>query len=143
MGETWVPPCERSARQRAKRLPAAVDGDREVERDLVQSRALLLLEPRQREARARRRREQAQLDLFDRRHLRQLGLEGAREAAAAEVPAVELLQKARRLPLAELAHGLAHEQDELRDDLLARRIGRVVLEDLAEDPRVALSPAAD
>ena len=71
------------------------------------------------------------------------GLERAREAAAAEVPAVELLQEAGRAPLAELADGLAHEQDQLGDDLLARRLVRVAVEDLAQRPRVALRRAAD
>ena len=51
-------------------------------------------------------------------------LNGLREAAAAEVPAVELLQEAARAALAELAHRLADEEDELGDDLLARRLAR-------------------
>jgi len=82
------------------------------------------------------------LDLRDRVELHELLLERPREAAAAEVPAVELLQEARRPPLAELAHGLAHEEHELSDDLLARRVGAVA-EQLAEHPRVPLGGPAD
>ena len=62
------------------------------------------------------------LDLVDRRQRHELLLERPREAAAAEVPAVELLQEAGRAVLAELAHRLAHEEQQLGDDLLARRL---------------------
>ena len=56
--------------------------------------------------------------------LHELVLERLREAAVAEVPGVELLQEARRAPLAELAHRLADEVDQLGGDLLARRLRR-------------------
>src|SRR2546422_821900 len=72
----------------------------------------------------------------------ELLLERPREAAAAQIPAVELLQEAERTVLAELPHGLAHEQHELRDDLFATRLGRVA-HHLAEHPRIALRGAAD
>ena len=48
-----------------------------------------------------------------------------------------------RPTLAELADGLAHEEDELRDDLLAARLAGAFVEDLAEHPGVALRGAAD
>src|SRR5215216_5430339 len=113
------PPCrfrDKEGSRSERGLTAAVDRDREVERDLFGGR-LLLLEARQDEARARRRGEQPPFDLVDVVDLRQLRLERAREAAAPEVPPVELLQEARCLPLSELAHRLAHEEHELRDDL--------------------------
>ena len=74
--------------------------------------------------------------------MHELLLERPREAAAAEVPAVELLQEAGRAVLAELAHRLADEEQQLGHDLLARRLG-VVAHDLAQRPRVALRGAAD
>ena len=48
------------------------------------------------------------------------------------VPAVELLQEAGGAPLAELADGLADEEDELGDDLLAARLAAVAVDDLAQ-----------
>src|SRR5207253_7338315 len=75
--------------------------------------------------------------------LDELLLEGPGEATATEIPAVELLQEARRAALAELANGLADEEDELGDDLLAARLGAVFAEHLAQSPRVALRAAAD
>ena len=65
--------------------------------------------------------------------LDELLLERLREAAAAEVPAVELLQEAGRPLLAQLAHRLADEEDELGDDLLAARLAA---------RRPAISPSA-
>ncbi len=92
---------------------------------------------------ARRGREQTALDLEDVVEHDQLLLERLREAAPAEVPAVELLQEAGGAPLAELAHGLAHEEDELGDDLLAGRLAAVAVDDLAQRPRVPLGAAPD
>src|SRR5205809_1151139 len=97
---------------------AAVDGDRQVEEHLISLRKLLL-QPGQHESGTRGRLEESRFDVGDRRQLGQLGLERAWETAAAEVPAVELLQEAGGTVLAELAHGLSHEQDQLGDDLLA------------------------
>src|SRR6185312_4272187 len=82
------------------------------------------------------------LDLVERRQLHELLLERPREAAAAEIPAVELLQESERALVSELAHRLAHEQHELGDDLLARGLA-VVAHDLAQYPRIALRGAAD
>ena len=73
---------------------------------------------------AGRGREQPRHDLLGRRELHELLLERLREAAVAEVPAVELLQEAGRAALAELAHRLADEEDQLGGDLLARRLAR-------------------
>src|SRR5215467_5768739 len=87
--------------------------------------------------------EEALFDLVQRLQLHQLLLERTREAAAAEVPAVELLQEPGRAPLAELAHRLADEEQQLRDDLLARRLRRVAVEDLAERPWIPLRRPAD
>ena len=108
----------------SSRLAAAVDRDRQLERDLV-ARRELGLEALESSKRARRGREQPPLDLLGRVELHELLLERPREAAAAEVPAVELLQEAGRAALAELADGLAHEEDELGDDLLAGRLAVV------------------
>ena len=92
---------------------------------------------------AGRGREQARHDLLGRRELHELVLERLREAPVPEVPRVELLQEAGRAPLAELAHGLADEVDQLGGDLLARRLRAVAVDDLADRPRVALRAAAD
>src|SRR5436305_14906869 len=91
----------------------------------------------------RRRRIEPRHDLVDRRELHELLLERPWEPAASEIPAVELLQEAGRALLAELAHRLADEEDQLRDDLLARRCGRDIVEDLAQRPGIALRAAAD
>src|SRR6185503_15944883 len=87
--------------------------------------------------------EQPSLDLLRRVEDDQLLLERPREAAAAQVPAVELLQEAARAALAQLADGLADEEDELGDDLLARRLAPATVDDLLEHPRVALCGTAD
>ena len=50
-------------------------------------------------------------------------LERPGKPPAAEVPAVELLQEAGRLAFAQLADGLADEEDQLGGDLLAGRLG--------------------
>src|SRR5439155_64239 len=83
------------------------------------------------------------LHLLERRQLRQLGLERAWEAAAAEVPAVELLQEPGGAVVTQLSHRLAHEEEELGDDLLARRLAGTAVEDLAQRPGIALRSAAD
>ena len=124
------------------RQPPAVDGDGELERDLVARRDLGLERLDERE-RAGRGGEQAALDLLGRVEQQDLLPELLGEAAAAEVPAVELLQEAGGAPLAELAHGLAHEEHELGDDLLARRLVAVAVDHLAQRPGVALRTAAD
>ena len=66
--------------------------------------------------------------------MHELLLERPREAAAAEVPAVELLQEPARAALAQLAHGLADEEHELRDDLLPRRLAPLAVDDLLAAP---------
>src|SRR5436189_169363 len=71
---------------------AAVDRDRQVERDLVPRRQFLL-QAAQDERGPGRLLQQSRLDRLQRRKLRQLGLERPREAAVAEIPAVELLQE--------------------------------------------------
>src|SRR5215208_7076288 len=122
--------------------PAAVDRDREVEEDVVRALRQLRFELLQNLCRPRGGGEQPRLDLVQRRELYQLLLERAREAATAEVPPVELLQKAGRAALAELSHGRAHEQDQLGDHVLARRLADVPVDDLPQRPRVPLgSPA--
>src|SRR5712691_7954457 len=122
---------------------ASVDGDRHVVEERLLDERLLGLDPLQHEARAGRCGEQHGLDLCDRLQLDELLLERARETAAPEVPGVELLQEAGRAPLAELAHRLADEQNELRDDLLRRRLGAVAFENLLQRPRVSLRSAPD
>src|SRR5262245_1244734 len=89
----------------ARALSAAVDRDREVEQDLVGARQLGF-QPVEQVGGARRGGEEALLHLGERVQLDELLLERAREAAAAEVPAVELLQEPGRAALAELADGL-------------------------------------
>src|SRR4029079_19757081 len=84
----------------AEPLAAAVDRDRHrVEQDLVgrirQFRFELLHDPRCTWSRS----EQTRDDLVGRLELDELLLERAREPAAAEIPAVELLQKAGGPPL--------------------------------------------
>jgi hypothetical protein len=80
--------------------------------------------------RAGRRGEQAAHDLLGRVELQELLLERLREAAAAQVPAVELLQEPTCAPLTELAHGLADEQDELGRDLFAGGLAVGAVHDL-------------
>ena len=104
---------------------------------------MLLLEAGKHEVRARCGGEEALLDLRDGLQLDELLLERPWEPAPAEVPAVELLQEAGRLALAELPHRLAHEEDELCDDLLPRRLLVRVTDDLADRPRVALRGTTD
>ena len=101
---------------------AAVDRDGKLERHLGAGRDLRL-EPFDDLVRARRGREQPPLDLLGRVELEELLLELLREAPAAQVPAVELLEEAGCATLAELANRLPDEQDELGRDLLARRLG--------------------
>src|SRR5207245_2833711 len=72
----------------------------------------LVEEPFEDEARTRCRCEEPLLDLVERGQHHELLLERPREAAAAEVPAVELLQEAECAVLAELAHRLAHEEEQ-------------------------------
>ena len=86
--------------------------------------------------------EEALLHLGERREHDELLLERPWKAPAAEVPAVELLQEAERALLAELAHRLAHEEQQLGDDLLARGL-TVVADDLGERPGIALRGTAD
>src|SRR5204863_1911396 len=69
--------------------------------------------------------------------------EGLGEAPAAEVPAVELLQEPGRALLAELARGLADEEDELGHDLLAARLAGIAVQDLAQGPGISLRAAPD
>src|SRR5690242_1204738 len=123
-------------------LTAAVNRDRQVQQDIVALREGLL-EPCQNEAGTRRGRQEASLDLGERRQLRQLGLESAGKPPAAEIPAVELPQEPGGAVLSELADRLAHEQDQFGDDLLARGLGCVPLEDLPQRPWVPLGGAAD
>ena len=116
---SWARGPQGSGAAPARRdLAAAVDRDRQVEKDVV-TRRELCLEPFEQGQGSRRGGEQPPLDLRRRVQHDELLLEGPREAAAPEIPAVELLQEAGGAPLAELAHRLADEQDQLRDDLLA------------------------
>src|SRR3954468_3143844 len=123
-------------------LAAAVDRDRQLEEDVVRD-GVLGLEGGNEVGRARRGREQAALDLPHVVEDEELLLELPGEAPATEVPAVELLQESRRAPLAELAHRLAGEEDELGHDLLPGRLRAVAVDDLAQRPRVALRSPAD
>src|SRR4051794_31398052 len=121
---------------------AAVDRDRQLEEHVLGDR-VLDLERGDEVDRSGRGSEEAALDLPHVVEDEQLLLELPREASPAEVPAVELLQESCRTPLAELADGLAREEDELRDDLLAGRLRAVAVDDLAQRPRVPLRAAAD
>src|SRR3712207_7394064 len=56
---------------------------------------------------------------------------------------VELLQEACGAGFAELADGLAHEEDELRDDVFAGRSRALAVGDLRDRPRIALGGAPD
>src|SRR5665213_4360410 len=97
---------------------SAVDRDRQrVKQDHVRGIGNFALQTLEHEPRARSGRQQAYLDLVDRREHHELLLERARESAAAEVPAVELLQEAVRTLLTELAHRLADEEHQFGDDL--------------------------
>jgi hypothetical protein len=138
-------PSPRGPPARGCRNPAAaaVDRDRHVEQHLVAQRGEVRLEAPEQLGGARRGREEPQLDLLRRRELDELLLEGPREAAAAQVPAVELLQEARRAPLAQLPHGLADEEDELGGDLLPSRLLADAVDDLPQCPRVPLRAAPD
>ena len=78
-----------------------------------------MLEPGEEELGAGRRDQEPLLDLVERGELGQLLLELAREATAAEIPALELLQEARGALNAELASRFSHEQDQLGRDLFA------------------------
>src|SRR5579875_1873409 len=121
---------------------AAVERDREaVEYDLVLRRRQLGLQPPDERCGAGCGCEQPQHDLLRRRELDELLLERLREAAMPQVPAVELLEEPDRPPLAQLAHRLADEDDQLRGDLLARRPERLALRDLAQRPGIPLRAA--
>ena len=138
----------RARRPRRDRKPLAlasspaVDRDRQLESDVVAARDLGL-EPLDQLDGAGGSRDQPALDLLGRVEHDELLLERPREAAVPEVPAVELLQEPAGAALAELPHRLADEQDELRDDLLARRLAPAAVHDLLEHPRVALGGASD
>ena len=117
---------------------AAVDRDRErIEEDLVGRIRQVALEPLEHEPGAGGRCEQPPLDLVEGGQHDQLLLERPREAAVAQVPAVELLQEAEGPLVAELPDRLAHEQEQLRDDLIARRVAGLA-HDLRQHPRVSL-----
>ena len=116
--------------------------DRQVELDLV-ARGQLRLQLLDQRQRARRGGDQPPLDVLGRVEHDELLLERPRETPPPEIPAVELLQEPGRAPLAQLADGLADEEDELGDDLLAGRLAALSVDDLAERPRVALGAAAD
>src|SRR5215471_4689487 len=97
----------------------AVDRDRQaVEEDLVLGGRDLGLEPPDEGRCSRSGGEQPRHDLFGRLELDELLLERLRETPVTEVPAVELLQETDGPLLAELAHRLADEDDELRGHLL-------------------------
>src|SRR5580765_1620499 len=123
-------------------LPPGVNGDRKIQDDVVRRRQLGL-EACQHLVRARRGGEKPVLDLLDGLEADELVRERLREAPAAEIPAIELLQEARRALLAHLRDGVAHEVEELGDDLLAR--GRALDDprDLADGPGVPLRDTAD
>src|SRR6266511_212800 len=121
---------------------AAVHRNRHVFQEHLFHLGLFLLDAREHESRTRGRFEETRLDLDSRLELDELLLERARKAAAAEIPAVELLQEAARAALAELADRFAHEEHELRHDLFARRLRGVSLEDLLQCPRIALRGAS-
>ena len=75
--------------------------------------------------------------------LDELLFEGTREASAAEVPTVELLEKARGAPLSHLEHRFPDEQDQLGRDLLTFRLAVVAVYDLAQGPGIALRASSD
>ena len=130
-------------RNNPPRLAAAVDRDRHrVEQHVVVGIGQLRLEQGQDVGSARRSGEQPQLDLGDRRQRHQLLLERSREAPAAQVPRVELLQETGRAMLAQLPDRLADEEQQFRHDLLAARLARVA-HDLAQRPRVPLRGSSD
>ena len=122
-GGTAISPAKRARRPSARdALAAAVDRDRElVEQNLVLGIRHVSFETLDQLRRPRRCGEQACHDLVGRMELHELLLERLGEPAAAEIPAVELLQKARGALLAELAHTLADEVDQLRGYLLSAR----------------------
>src|SRR6202043_1157273 len=107
------------ARRPANRLgasAAAVERDRHsLEEDLVLGYVGFELD--EQVCGTGRRSEEPQHDVFGRLELDELVLERFRKAAVAEVPAVELLEKARPATLAELAHRLADEVDQLGGNL--------------------------
>src|ERR671919_2876357 len=81
-------------------LAAGVDRHGQIEDDVVRGRQLRL-EVGEQVSRARSGGEQPLLHLGDRLESDELLLDLSREAPAPEVPTVELLQEARRAPLAE------------------------------------------
>src|SRR5438874_8942358 len=138
----WRPPCPDASRPNPS--AAAVDRDRHpVEENLVGRIRKLALEPLDDLRGARRSGVETRDDVLHRLQLHELLLELPRETAAPEVPAVELLQKSCSALRAELALGLADEQDQLRRNLLARRVLRATVDDLAQRPRVPLRAPPD
>src|SRR5207248_5149962 len=75
--------------------------------------------------------------------LHELLLERTRKATTAQIPAVELLQKAACTLFTELADRLADEQGQLRGDFLTRGLRTVAVDDLPQSPRIALRAAPD
>src|SRR5581483_4439529 len=128
---TFVPLEERSSSRGS--LAAAVDRDRELVEDDVLGRIRQLGLKRVRErSGARGCGEEPRHDLLRRPQQHELLLERLREAAVAEVPAVELLEEADGALLAELAHRLVDEDDQLGGDLLAGRRERLALDHLPQ-----------
>ena len=119
-------PRPSAAARKTERSTAAVDRDRQLERHLVAggNPGLQLLDQR---SGSRCCDQQSLDDLLGRGQLHELLLERPREPPVAQIPAVELLQEARRASLAELAHRLADEEDQLGGDLLASRLGGVAV----------------
>ena len=89
----------------------------EIEHDVVRG-GQVGLQARQDVARTGSRGEEPILHLFDGLEPHELVREGLGKPPPAEIPPVELLQEPRRPAVAELAHGLAHEHDQLGSDLL-------------------------
>ena len=87
--------------------------------------------------------EQQPLDFVDRLGLRQRGAHARAEPAAAQVPAVELAQPADGALGGHLARHLAHEAHELADQLLVGRHAGDAVDQLGQQPGVALGAARD
>src|SRR5262245_2880541 len=122
---------------------ASVGADWERQHELVEPCGLVT-EPPCDLGCARGGREQTLLDLADRSELHELLLEGFREAPAAEIPPVELLQEAGRTVLSELPNRLSHEEQQFTGHIRARgTCGLALAHDLREHPRVALGGPTD
>src|SRR3954447_12082953 len=121
--------------RRAWPLPARENGNRKVQKDVIRVREIGL-EAGEDSGCSRGCCEQPFLHPLDGLEADELVRERLREAPAAEIPAVELLQEARRTRLAHLGDGVAHEEQKLRHDFLPG--GRLVHEarDLCDRPRV-------